>query len=113
MINGFVCRLMALKTVIWYLPHIAGLGLLQSNHTPVPLAHQLRSQPAKGRVYVILSDYVILLDLKSYRYRRHSFLTFYPQTLKEKSFCRDFILNETPTMPLAFFTEIDSASDLN
>lgn len=107
---------MALKTVIWYLPHIAGLGLLQSNHTPMALAHQLRSQPAKGRVYVILRDYVILLDLKSYRYRRRSFLTFYllyyKLALREKSFWRDFILNETPTVPLALFTEIDLASDL-
>lgn len=50
------------EITIWYLPHITGLGLLHSNHTPMALAHQLRSQPAKGCKHIILCDDVILLS---------------------------------------------------
>lgn len=49
------------RATVWYLPDIAGLGLLHSNDTPMALTHELWSQPAKGSEHIILCDDVILL----------------------------------------------------
>lgn len=47
---------------ILYPPHIASLGLLQSDDTPMTLPDQLRSQPPKRCKHIILCDDVILLQ---------------------------------------------------
>lgn len=56
----FISHLLKRQRIL-YVPNIAGLGLLQSDHPPVALAHQFRSQPAKGRKHIVLCDDIILL----------------------------------------------------
>lgn len=104
---GFLKMLSTVSVRVMNLPHIAGLGLLHSNHTPMAFAHQLRSQPAKRSKHVILcDDEILLISGEKNTSVRHKCVTFiscafdYTEApsleLKQKKYSGVLVLNEAP-----------------